>query len=268
MPGKEAIAINWSRSAIRAALAGGSAVILIIAFMHGSAARSAETGDEDLLREVLAAAAGHDQAGWAYTRTVQVRAGAGGEREVVYVTEKFDPSKPPGEQRERMQVREDEDGVVTTEYNDDMDIDVDRVVYADLAELEFEHAELLSDSEEEAVYKIEIGEGEEFGFGGARFEGGTMMDDVYGELVIRKTGPAAPYVSEVRVRNTDTSGSLLADIEKLEISYRFSPSPDGSTYLSQGLNLEIELEVLIFIDIEVDIETEYSDYVYVGEYGS
>ena len=267
MTGKQAIAFNWGRSSMRAALAAGSAIVLIVGFMCG-AARATNGTDEDLLREVLDAAVGHDQSGWAYTRTMRIDAGTVNEREKVMVTEKFDPSKPPGEQRERVEISEDSDGKITTEYDDDLDVNVDRVVYANLAEVEFESAELVSDSADEAVYRLYMKDDQDFRFGDASFGGESLMDAVHGELVVQKTGPAAPYVSEVRIRNTDDSGSLLADIEKLDISFRFMPSPDGNTYLSQGLELELELELLIFIDINVDIRSDYSDYVYVGEYGS
>lgn len=264
MTGKQAIAFNWGRSGMRAALAAGSAIVLIVGFMCGAV----RADDDDVLREVLDAAVGHDQSGWAYTRTMNVLAGTVDEREKVMVTEKFDPSKPPGEQRERMEVSEDSDGKITTEYNDGLDVDVDRVVYANLAEIEFESAELVSDSADEAVYRLYMEDGQNFEFGDASFGGESLMDAVYGELVVQKTGTAAPFISEVRVKNTDNSGSLWADIEKLDISFRFMPSPDGTTYLNRGLDLELELELLIFIDIDVDVVSNYSDYAYVGEYGS
>jgi hypothetical protein len=262
MFGNQAIAINWRRSGTRAAAAAGSAIILLAVLCSAAA----KADDLDLLRSVLNAAEGHDQAGWAYSRTLIVDAGAAGETEKVTVIEKFDPSKPLGEQRHRVEIRE-EDGKITTEQNDDLDVDVDRVVYADLTEIEFENAELVSDSADEAIYRLYLEEGEEFRFGGANFEGSSLMDNVFGELVITKSGPAAPYVSEVRLLKGESSGSLFAEIEELDISYRFSPSPDGTTYLSQGLNLKLEMEVLIFIDIEVNISSEYSNYAYVGEYG-
>ena len=181
------------------------------------------------------------------------------------VVEKFDTSKRPGEQRQRMEIYE-EDGKVTTEFDDDIDFDIDRVVYANLAELEFENAELVSDSADEAVYRIYMADGEEFSFGGAQFEGNSLMDNVFGELVIRKSGPSAPYVSEVRVRNIDSSGSLFFDIENLDMRYRFVPSPDGTTYLSKGLHLELELDVLFFIDIFVELYSEYPDFSSVGAF--
>lgn len=262
MSGNQTIAINWSRSGARAAAAVGSAIILLAILCNGAA----RAGDLDLLRHVLDAAAGHDQAGWAFSRTLIIDAGAVGKSEKVTVIEKFDPSKPPGEQRQRVEIRE-EDGKITTEQNNDLDIDVDRVVYANLKEIEFENAELVSDSADQAVYRLYLEEGEEFHFGGAHFEGSSLMDDLFGELVIEKSGPAAPYVSEVRLIKGDGGGSLFADIEELDIRYRFAPSPDGTTYLSQGLDLRLEMEVLIFIDIKVDISSEYSDYAYVGEYG-
>lgn len=264
MSGKQAIAFDWCRSGMRAAAAVGSAIVLLAILYHG-AARAA---DDDLLREVLDAAASHDQSGWAYTRTLEIRVGTVGDREKVTIIEKFDPSKPPGKQRERVEITEDSDGKITTEFDDDMDVRVERVVYADLTEIEFESAELVSDSRDEAVYRLEMGDGDKFSFGKANFDGESLLDSVYGEVVIRKTGPAAPYVSEVRILNTDDSGGLWADIEKLDIRYRFQLSPDGKTYLSQGLDLTLELEVLIFIDIKVDIKSDYSDYAYVGEYGS
>lgn len=263
MFGNQTIAINWGRSGARAAAAVGSAVILLAILYHGAA----RADDQALLRDVLEAAAGHDEAGWAFTRTLSLRIDAAGELEKINVVEKFDPSKRPGEQRERMEIHE-EDGKITTEYDDDIDFDIDRAVYANLAELEFENAELVSDNEEEAVYRLSLEDGEEFSFGGARFEGNSLMDNVFAELVIRKSGLAAPYVSEVRVRNSDSSGGLFFDIEKLDMRYHFAPSPDGTTYLSQGLDLELELEVLIFIDIYVELSSEYSDFSYVGEFGS
>lgn len=269
MFGNQAIAINWGRSGARAAAAVGSAVILLAILYHGAARAdgTARVDDQALLKDVLQAAAGHDAAGWAYTRTLTLRIDAAGELEKINVVEKFDPSKRPGEQRQRMEIHE-EDGKITTEYDDEIDFDVDRVVYANLAELKFENAELVSDSADEAVYRIYLEDGEEFSFGGANFEGNSLMGDVFGELVIRKSGLAAPYVSEVRVRNNDSRGSLFFDIEKLDFRYRFEPSPDGTTYLSKGLDLDLEMEVLIFIDIFVELSSEYSDYVYVGEFGS
>ncbi len=263
MFGNQTIAINWGRSGARAAAAVGSAVILLAILYHGAA----RADDQALLKDVLQAAAGHDAAGWAYTRTLTLSIDAAGKLEKMSVVEKFDPSKRPGEQRQRMEIHE-EDGKVTTEFDDDLDFDVDRVVYANLAKLEFENAELVSDSADEAVYRIYLEDGEEFSFGGAQFEGNSLMDDVFAELVIRKSGLAAPYVSEVRVRNSDSSGGLFLDIEKLDMRYHFAPSADGTTYLSQGLDLELEMEVLIFIDIFVELSSEYSDFSYVGEFGS
>lgn len=266
MTGKHAIAINWGRSGVRATAAVGSAIILLAVFCS-NAAESAGADDLDLLHDVLDAAEGHDQAGWAYNRTMIIDADAVGEQEKVTVIEKYDPSKPPGEQRERVEIREDDGKIVTTEKND-MDVDVDRVVYANLSEIEYESAELVSVNADEAVYRLYVEEGEEFSFGGAQFGGGSLTDNVYGELVISKSGNAAPYVSEVRLLKGKGGGSLWADIEELDMRYRFAPSPDGATYLSQGLNLKLEMEVLIFIDIDVEIRSEYSNYAYVGEYGS
>lgn len=269
MFGDKAIAINWGRSGARAAAAVGSAVILLAILYHGAAGAddAASADDLALLHSVLNAAEGHDQAGWAFTRTMVIRAGAIGEFEKVTAIEKFDPSRPPGEQRQSVHIIE-EDGKITTEEDADVDVDVDQVVYADLMDIEFENAELVSDSADEAVYRIYLEDGEKFHFGGANFGGSSLTDHVYGELVIRKSGLASPYVSEVRLLKGEGGGSLFADIEELDIRYRFTPSPDGSTYLSQGLQLKLEMEVLIFIDIDVEISSEYSDYSYVGEYGS
>lgn len=263
MSKKQANAINWSRSGVRAALAAGSAIILLAIFFAGAA----RADDLNLLRGVLGAAGGHDEAGWAYTRTLVIDADAVGEQEKVTIVEKIDPSRPPGEQRQRVEIHEG-DGKMTTEISNGVDVDVDRVVYADLTEIEFESAELVSQSDDQAVYRLQTEDGASFRFGGAHFGDSSLTDDIYAELIIQKTGLAAPYVSEVRVRNSDNSGGLFADIELLYISYRFAPSPDGTTYLSQGFDLDLEMDLLIFIDIDINITAVNSDYVYVGEFGS
>lgn len=267
--GEKTIAINWVRSGARAAVAVGSAIVLLAILYHGSAQAEGDAGDDgrELLKAVLEAAQDHHQDGWAYTRSLVLHIDAASNVETVTVVEKFDPSKPPGAQREVTKTHQ-EDGKITIETGDDMDtgVDVDRVVYADLGEIDFAEAELISDNVEEAVYKLIMNEGEAFGFGGAHFDGSSLTDDIYGELVIRKSGAAAPYVSEVRIRNGDKKGSLFFDIEELDLSYRFAPSPDGTTYLSQGFDLNLEMDVLIFIDIDIEISTVYSDYSYVGEY--
>ncbi len=244
----------------------GATIVLGALALLGGVSADDDHGRDELLIAVLQAAEGHDQRGWAYTQVTHVDAEAVGEDEQVTITERYDPSKAPGDQRRLIEVR-DSDGTVRTEEDGDTQVDVDLPVYAELFDLIDSEFELTADTPKMAVYRVTGIGGGPLQFGDIDFGDSDLLEDVEGELIITKTGPGAPYVSEIRLHPTEDAGNIFADLEKMEIVFGFAPDDGGQTYLSTGFSLDLELEVLIFIDIDVEIESVVGEYEYVGEYG-
>lgn len=252
-----------------ATLIGAALVLGALALLGAARADDDADGDiggNELLMAVLQAAKGHDQRGWAYTQVTHIGAGAVGEEELLTITEHYDPSRAPGDQRVVIEVREP-DGTVRSKVDRGTQVDVDLPVYAQLFDLRDSEFELTADTAEMAIYRVTGIDGEGIEFGDIEFGDSDLMEDVEGELVIKKTGPGAPYISEMRLHAVEGAGNLFADIEKIEVVFGFAPDETGQTYLSTGFSLDLELDLLIFFDIDIEIRSEVSEYKFVGEYG-
>jgi len=231
----------------------------LVAAATFSPALADEPALDPLLTRIVQDLDRHTDEGWAYTLDVNVRAMG----EVEQVTKRYDPSRPEGERVTVLRSSDDDREAGDTKG----DFDNDLPGYADLRGLLENGAELISETDDIATYRVERGEGGKMNFGHLDIDLGDedVGGDVDATLTVVKSGRFAPYVSQVSMKLDKPKGTmLLARVNDFALNYGFKPQGEAGVMLLDAFHLTLDMRTLVFIHVDIDVDVKARDYAFVG----
>ena len=233
-------------------------VLVVAGAATAAAGLQAQESAAGLLDAAVAKAAEHKGDGYAFTRHLVVR----GNDEHVDIVQRYDPSAPVDSRWTLVSIdgtAPDEDGESSTEVESEEDGDLPS--YDNLADLDTAGAELIEQDARRAVFRLDTA---------ASFilddESKEFADNLVTDVTVAKTGPAAPYVSSLRIHAPAAfKPAMVAEITALETVLSYAPEPATGRLLPRELAVDLTGSALLWIDFDVKTHIAFTDYTFVGQ---
>ena len=260
------------------------------ALLFGIALASPAAADA-LLDQALANGGAYAASDWAYYSTMKVWTGGStvvgdffdraetGQRDRPPLRETrvvaYDPSKPAA-LRTRV-VRESGDGPVKVQgkngdgdSGDERDKPEEFPAYSEIRGLMDGPATLASQTAATATYRFKVDPKKVRKFGSADIDidSDTPLPSLAGRLVVRKTGPGAPYVQSVVVAlptGTRGRGNAAGKVKQLSMGLSFAPDPVKGVKLLRALGIDTSLQGLGLVTVDFSVLNKIEGYRYVGK---
>lgn len=218
--------------------------------------RAASEGDP--LSEALADVARHEAAGFAFTRKVHVIA----EDERVDRTERYDPSRPPGERWQLLEVEgRPPDAADLADYDGGDGDPLPRYAGV-IGDIDRADATLIGQESTRLRYRLEKTKA-----GFLQGRGEAFADHLVTTVTVETDSPT-PYVAQLEITAPESfEPAIAAKITDFVTRFTFAPHKRGETILPREIVVEVEGAAFLFASFGAKTRVRYSDYERVATEG-
>lgn len=192
---------------------------------------------------------------YAYVRHTRINS----KDEVLDRVERYDPARPDGDRWELLLVDGQVPGddqvadYIKSDKNKKNDSDISSVYSGIVADINLSDAELLEESDSEAVYRLLNVKSDFLGADGDELSG-----YLESRVVVDKSG-SAPFVSLMRIYAPEpVKKGMVAKVNNFETAFSFIRHGQSMDVLPQEIRVEVSVEALLFFNVEAHTQVEFS----------
>jgi hypothetical protein len=246
-----------------------AACVFVVATAAVSAASVQAAPVPPLVAQAVARKAANLATDYRYYRTTVIRAmGEPAETEI----ERYDPARADGDKWEKIssstpdKPKGDSNHTAVNLHRKGSTSDQSLMEYTDLAALVTD-ADItpLAETADTATYRITSKPGHALKLGGLEFENEASKDGMTGELYVRKTGKAAPFVSGVKMHMKKPIATMVVDIPQLAFGYGYAPDAKTGDMMLKAFGFDMQMKMPIVPKIKVSVSVNNSGFERVAK---